>query len=176
MISVILSAIPEADENAFRTIVEQQSGYLLKLANLYLHDAALAEDAVQEAFFAFARQFGDMADRSEESVRRRLSAITRNCAVSIWRSRRRELPLTAEIPSGAELPETGYEDLIALIDGLPDGMGALLTLRYVHGYDVRQIARMLRMKERTVYARLAKAKDALRTALIENGYGDWFDD
>ena len=56
-------------------------------------------------------------------------------------------------------------DIVAALASLPPRVAADFVLRYYHGYTNREIARLEAVSERTVGARLARARDELARRL-----------
>ncbi len=56
-------------------------------------------------------------------------------------------------------------DVVTALAGLPPRVAADFVLRYHHGYNNREIARLEGVSERTVGARLAQARDELSRRL-----------
>ena len=52
---------------------------------------------------------------------------------------------------------------------LPEEFSTVLVRRYFHGQSVRTIAEELNEPEKTIEARLHRARDLLRSELIEGG-------
>lgn len=156
-------------DQQLKSWIMQYQGMLLKMCYLYLHDAALAEDAVQETFIkAYQRmaQFhGDCADRTW------LTRIAINTCRDMLRSswfQRLDRKITAE-----ELPESGAPDrsesiLLAVeVMNLPRKLREVIILRYYQNMTTMEIAEVLHISQPAVSTRLKRAKEKLRVCMSE---------
>ena len=75
----------EEDKEKFVRLYEKYRYFLWYLANERLHDAGLAEDAVQEAFFALIRHMEKIGDVDSSATRNFLATIVKSKAVDILR-------------------------------------------------------------------------------------------
>ena len=71
----------EEDKEKFVRLYEKYRYFLWYLANERLHDAGLAEDAVQEAFFALIRHMEKIGDVDSSATRNFLATIVKSKAV-----------------------------------------------------------------------------------------------
>mgnify|MGYP003375425597 CR=1 FL=1 len=74
------------EKNCFQIIYETYSHFLWYLADQILHDAHLAEDAVQETFLALANHMDRVKDPRSRETRNFLGTIVRNKAIDIVES------------------------------------------------------------------------------------------
>ena len=142
---------------------------LLRTCYLFLRDAALAEDAVQDTFVKAWRYYDSY--RREASEKTWLMRIAVNTCRDLRRSRwfvhidrsvnMDELPETAV---SFELPD---DQLTKAILSLPAGLRQVITLRYYQGLTVQEVAEALRISRRTVHYRLDKAERLLKSSLEE---------
>ena len=78
---------PEEQEK-FTEIYDQYRHFMWYVANQKLQDEHLAEDAVQEAFFALTRHLDQVEDVHSQRTRKFLATIVRSKAVDILRKRK----------------------------------------------------------------------------------------
>jgi RNA polymerase sigma-70 factor (ECF subfamily) len=142
---------------------------LLRILYAITGDAASAEDCVQEAFVrAFAAWPRFRPDRPAEAW---IHQIALNTAISY--RRRARLRTIGEVLRRLGRPGAGADpadaatrpDLIKALTSLPPKVAADFVLRYVHGYNNREIARLEGVSERTVGARLSHAREQLARRL-----------
>jgi RNA polymerase sigma-70 factor (ECF subfamily) len=138
---------------------------LLRIMYAITGDSASAEDCVQEAFVrAFAAWPRFRPDRPAEAW---IHQIAVNTAISY--RRRARLRTIGEIMRRLGRPRVGPDpaeaasqpDLVKALKSLPPKVAADFVLRYVHGYNNREIARLEGVSERTVGARLSQAREQL---------------
>jgi RNA polymerase sigma factor (sigma-70 family) len=128
------------------------------------HDAALAEDAVQEAFIAAQRRWPDVAGLDDPAGWVRRVAVNRLANSRRNRRRRTEILATVRPPDPATL-EAADLDLLRAIEALPSRQRLTLCLHHLAGYTVAEVAEMLAVAPGTVKSNLHDARSALRRAL-----------
>ena len=124
-------------------------------------DAALAEDATQEAFLRAFRALGRF--RPEASFRAWLRTIAVRCAIDVMRRRKPESALPPEPPGRPE--DTRHEDtdlLRAALAALSPLEREILLARELEGVDDRTIARRLDMTVTAVRVRVHRARRRVR--------------
>lgn len=142
---------------------------LLRTLYAITGDAAAAEDCVQEAFVKAWRAWPRF--RPERAPEGWLHQIAVNTAISY--RRRAKLRSVGEVLRRIGRPSTGRDpgetavdaEVVKAIAALPPRVAADFVLRYHHGYNNREIARMEGVSERTVGARLAQAREELARRL-----------
>ena len=135
-----------------------------RLAYSYVHNAADAQDIVQEGAYKALRAQSSL--RRPEQIDTWLYRIMVNEAYSLLRkqSRRQELP---------ELMDTGvydnYEDfdLQTAIDRLPPVEATIIRLRFFEDLKLEQISEIMRMPLSTVKSKLYRTLKALQIELEE---------
>ena len=127
---------------------------LLRTIYAVTGDAASAEDCVQEAFLrAFKAWSRYRPDKAAEAW---IYQIAINTAIS--HRRRAKLRLIGEVLRRLGRPGLGADpadgaarsDLIQALSALPPRVAADFVLRYHHGYNNREIARLEGVSERTI--------------------------
>jgi RNA polymerase sigma-70 factor (ECF subfamily) len=150
---------------AFIELVTARSSVLLRTAYLLTGDRALAEDLLQESYFA--------AYRSRDRVRDlgSLEGYVRTTMVRTyvsWRRRRSsgELPMS-ELPDRVEAPmePSAHDPLWRLLRALPAKQRAVVVLAYYEDLSEAQIAEAMGCSTGTVKSHRARALTSLRAAL-----------
>lgn len=130
-------------------------------------DPALAEDVAQQTLIAVERNISSYGGLAHFGTW--LYAVARNEALMMLRRRTPQ-------PTGEEGPDAGvrFTSIVAnrltisdVIDSLPEPYGETLRLQLFDDLDYEAIAVRLQIPIGTVRSRLAKAKDLLRSALLE---------
>jgi RNA polymerase sigma-70 factor (ECF subfamily) len=175
-----IAAALEGDPSAWRTLVESTGGYLLGLARRMVRDPVEAEDVVQDIYMRIGRHLGryDPSRPFTPWVRR----LAVNHVLNHLRSRKRMASLDARAeatgaeptdprvpspPEGASAAER-RDAVRAAIAGLPEDYRAAVTLRYLGGRSVREVAELLDIPEGTAKIRLFRAR-----ALLKDVLEDW---
>jgi len=174
------------DEAAFQVFYAKTApglrGYLRRASG----NEALADDILQECYLRFLRadlfQFRDVqfrdaqfndATRSDAPLRAYLYKIASSLLVDHWRRVKRERRWSLWNFLGGE-PVTNPKsesDAMHFFRRLKPQEQLLLWLAYVEGFEHREIAAALRLKEKSVRVVLFRARKRLARTLEEAGLG-----
>lgn len=149
-------------------LMEQYGSSLLRMAALYLRDADLAQDAVQETFIKAYRHMKDF--RGDCSEKTWLTGICmRTCQdflkTAWFRHQSRIDPdLLPETPVEFVFPDN---TVLTEVMRLPAKYREVVLLRYYQGLKVKETAHALHLSDDKVKARLKKANRILRDRLKE---------
>lgn len=155
-----------ADEEITRLVEEHQLA-LLRLCFAYLHDQALAEDAVQETFIKAYRKLDQFLGNA--NVKTWLSSIAINCCRDIYRgSWFRHIDRSVSIdtlPMRTEEPDPEGDAVTVEVMKLPVRLREVVLLYYFEDMNTNEIAETLRISQQAVSGRLLRARARLRKAL-----------
>ena len=150
-------------------LMEQYGSSLLRMCALYLKDADLAQDAVQETFIRAYRHIEDY--RGESSERTWLTAIAINVSRDMLRtawfrhqSRSTDIDTLPEKPADFEFPDN---TVLTEVMHLPAKYREVVLLRYYEGLKLKEVASALGLSDGRVRSRLNKANELLRDRLKE---------
>ena len=150
-------------------LMEQYGSSLLRMCALYLKDADLAQDAVQETFIRAYRHIEDY--RGESSERTWLTAIAINVSRDMLRtawfrhqSRSTDIDTLPEKPAEFEFPDN---TVLTEVMHLPAKYREVVLLRYYEGLKLKEVASALGLSDGRVRSRLNKANELLRDRLKE---------
>ena len=136
-----------------------------RLCFSYLKNAADSEDAVQSIFTKLLNM--DKYFHTPEHEKAWLIVMSRNHCMNVlrhwWRKSRVELDSLPEIPYWDNYNEAG-EVFTALLN-LREKYKTALYLYYFEDYSVREISKILHIKESTIQTRLAKGREILKLEL-----------
>lgn len=137
---------------------------MYRVAKTLLRQDADCADAIQESIVkAFS---GLHTLRSDRYAKTWLIRILINECYAILRRQQRLVPLEEYFQKQA--PETEeYSDLYEAIARLDEHTRLTVTLYYLEGYSVRETAAILEVTENIVKKRLMRARQQLRTNLME---------
>ena len=137
---------------------------LYGMAYMLTHSQTDCEDVVQEALINAWRKIATL--REEQYFESWLMRIVINECKTLHRKRMRrgELPLETYV---AALPASPEPELYMALKSLPEKYSVALTLKYINGYTVEEMAKILHLPKGTVASRLNKAKMLLRKELGE---------
>lgn len=165
----------QGDERAFGRLVQRHERQVRGIVQNMLGDTDEAKDAAQEVFLRFYRALDNF--RGDANLSTYLGRIAINVALthSERRKRRRWLSWGAA-EANALIPETADQShdpaRAELRDALRHALGrlepdfrAVVVLRLVEGYSVKETADMLKLPTGTVASRLSRAQRQLRETL-----------
>ena len=136
-------------EEEITRLVETHQLALLRLCFAYLHDQALAEDAVQETFLKAYKKLEQFQGRA--NVKTWLSSIAINCCRDMYRgSWFRHIDRSISID---QLPARTEREAVLLY--------------YFEDMNTNEIAETLRISQQAVSGRLMRARARLRKALSD---------
>lgn len=150
-------------ETEYITKAEAIKARLYRTALLYLGGAALAVDAVDEAFYKGFRAYKKL--RQPEYFDTWMTRILLNVCSAEQKRRGRETAVEA-------LPETATEEFDALplkdaIARLPQDLREVVILRYFTGLTIAEAAQSLGLPPGTVSTRQKRALSLLKLELTE---------
>lgn len=158
---------PDKREERLNQLVTLYERDLLRMCFVYLHDAALAEDAVQETFLKAYKALPSF--REEASEKTWLMRIAINTCKDMrrggwFRYVNRNVSLDS-LPAPLQDP-TGEDNLLTLeIMRLPRKQMEVILLYYYQHMTVYDIGQLLGITATSVSQRLKKARQQLRNAL-----------
>ena len=174
----VIRRAQRGDGEAFRQLVEAYQAPVYRLAlRMCGGDAALAEDAAQEAFLAAWR--GLPRFRGDSRLSTWLYRLTTNAGIDWLRREKRyrstddvtELELPDDAPSPQEQAEQSETQSAVrrALSRLSEEHRQVLLLRYMQELDYGEIAAALDVSEGTVKSRINRAKGRLRELLAPGG-------
>jgi len=163
----LVAAAQAGNAAAFDALVAryhvQIEGFLRRNVGDAVRAADLAQDTFDEAYAGLARL------RAPGTFRAWLYRIASNRALMDYRLRRRQATLAlAALRSGAPAPSLTRLQIEEALDHLSPTLRRVLLLHDVEGYDVREIATILRISEGTARKRLYRARVAFRTLYADD--------
>lgn len=152
------------DQQSFIQAVWERRTGMLRLARSIVRCLPDAEDVVSEATLRAWEKLPSLKD--EALFGKWLMSIVANCAYGHLRKQRR-VTISNQIELGAS--DSGEEAFLLwdLVQKLPDGMREPIVLYYYEGYNVDEIAYILRVPRGTIAARMHRAKARLRQMLTD---------
>ncbi len=133
------------------------------VAKTLLRSDADCADAIQEAIVKAFASFETL--RKDAYAKTWLVRIVINECYAIMRREKRFVPLEdySMVEEAAE--RTDYTDLYQALSHLAEEIRLTVTLYYIEGYSVREIAALMDTTESAVKNRLARARDKMRKEL-----------
>lgn len=153
-------------------LMEEYGSSLLRMSAIYLKDAFLAQDAVQETFLKAYRHFHNY--RGESSEKTWLTAILINTCRDMMKTAyfrhksRTDIDLLSETPAEFCFPDN---TVINEVMRLPQKYREVVLLRYYEEMKIKEVASALKLSVGKTRSRLNKANEILRGRLKE-----WYDE
>lgn len=148
-------------------IMNEHTGYLVRIAYLYVKNWSTAEDIVQEVFVAYFQKSSQF--RQEASLKTYLTTMTANRSKDYLRSwkRKKDVLFDTVFASTKGMDELLLEkERLASLEEhlfrLPMKYREPLILFYYDERPIADIAAYLQLNENTVKTRLRRAKQQLR--------------
>ena len=169
----LLARAAAGDGNAIRRLFERHGPRCLHRARTVLRDAALAEDAVQEAFLDLWRTADRFDERRGEVVVWLVTLVHRR-AVDIARREARRRLIGPGLPLPSLAAYTAEEEVLLLLDrrrvrnaleALSDPQRELLELAYYGGLTHRELSQRLGVPLGTIKSRMTTALARLAVAV-----------
>jgi len=140
---------------------------MMSIAIRYAKDIASAKDLVQETFITGLKKI-EQFDEDKGTIGGWLRKILINKSYAQYRKSKRMLFEGEEILIDQVSNETSViesleaEDILKLLEKLPDGCSMIFNLKVVEGYSHVEIGEMLGISQGTSRSQLSRAKKLLR--------------
>ena len=168
--SQLIQKCCDGNRTAYREFYELYAGQLLVVAMRYTKTTEEAEDVLQETYIKAFKNLASFDQRS--SLKTWLTRITINTALNHLRKKHEMINWTT--PDNPErtvdslpIDHLQLSELIDLIHQLPTGCKLVFNLYAIEGYSHKEIADKLDISEGTSKSQLYRAKDLLRTMILQ---------
>ncbi|MFT3981086.1 MAG: RNA polymerase sigma factor [Ferruginibacter sp.] len=157
------------DHKAFKTLYDSLSGKMYSLCLRYISDREDANDVFQDSFAKLYFNLHNFRfEGSFEGWARRI--FVTNCLDFLKKKRIAFVEMTENLQTEA-VPFSGFEklnmeDMLRLIQQLPEGQKTVFNLYQVEGYSHKEIADMLQITVSGSKSQLHRAKTSLKNILI----------
>lgn len=176
MLGFYLSLIDEPDDKEkFAEIFRSYGNMMFSKAMSILHNAALAEEAVQESFLKIAKNISKISDPNCSKTAAFIVIIVRNTALDMLKSehindtepRDEAIPDISSDTLSRIISNDGYNALLNAVNGLDSIYSDVLILKLVYGYDTASISKLMNIPVKTADSRIYRGKKLLMTKLEE---------
>ncbi len=166
----LILAIQEGDVLAFEVLVKRYQYGLLAFTNRIVHDHAVAQEVVQDAFLKVYKYIDRVDPARKFSTY--LFEITKNTAISALRAKK----YTVSLEKVVEATEDGsfYEDFVRADEGvwvrravnkLEKKYKKVITLYYFGDLSYEEISKKLSLPINTIRTHISRAKIELKKIL-----------
>ena len=145
-----------------RAALDKYGDMLLRLCVIMLRNQADAEDAVEDTFISYMQKAPQFTDSEHEKAW--LIRVAVNKCRDLLRYQKRHASESDEVLQNYSTDRESSGILEALME-LPEKFRMVLTLHYVDGYKVNEIAEFIGITSSAVKMRLAKGR-----RLLEKNY------
>lgn len=167
----------KGDASALEELVRAYGDALIRFAYSFLHDEALCEDVMEDAFATLLYKRREFP--AERSFKAFLFRVVRNKCLDHLRFRKKVSPLRADLVE-ALLSDAEEEAMLSERDRqlylcmqrLPTLYASVLQLVYLEGFHVREAGAILHKSPKQTYNLLQRAKSKLREILEKEGFCD----
>ena len=174
-LEVIVTRARNGDAEAFGILVRRFQDMAVGYGYSILHDFQLAEDAAQEAFFEAYRTLSKLREPAafagwfRRIVFKQCDRITRRRVVAtVPLDTAPETIHAAAVVSGFSRTEDERKaEVFEAVRQLPEHERSAMTLFYIGGYSMDEVATFLEVPVSTVKGRLHSARERLRTMLLD---------
>ncbi|MBD5522395.1 MAG: sigma-70 family RNA polymerase sigma factor [Lachnospiraceae bacterium] len=135
------------------------------VAKTLLHSDADCADAIQEAIVKAFSSIHKL--RRDDYAKTWLVRIMINECYAIMRREKKLVPLEDYIVEEAAEERADYSDLYEALSHLSEEIRLTVTLYYMEGYSIKEIADLMSTTESAVKNRLVRARNKLKKELAE---------
>lgn len=142
------------------------------VVGLILHNHQDAEDALQISLEIIYRYFYKIKDEIEKKCVGYMIVIIRNESIDLFNTRKKILVANEDVMDRKHFMqrenENGFlknQELKEAIKKLDDKYRDILLLKYIYGYSMKEIAKMLKITETNVSTRLERGRKQLKNKM-----------
>lgn len=158
------------DKHKLEIIYEAYRYELYNIANDILHNSHDAEDAVHHGFLKLAENILKIGDPRCLKTKGYIVTIVENKAIDIYRAKQAH-PIVPynEDTIGIQVEYNGTNNLAGCILKLPARQRHIIVLKYHHGYELKEIAKILGITYSNALKIEQRAKTRLKALCVEVG-------
>ncbi len=168
----------EGQRNELAEFYEKNKGWFYNIAFGHLHNKSDAEDAVQNAFLAVAKDPESFFAIPQEERVRYMNVIIRNISIRIWNQNKRiqsnQVELSGDIvDTGIPMEERIFsecsrDEIYDFIDTLPEAEKTAIFLRIHLNLKYSDIAKRLEISEEAAKKRINRAANKIKRFMEGN--------
>lgn len=146
----------------FEELYNTYKGYMASIAFSVLHEHHIAEDAVHAAFEKVLKNIDKFKGLEPDKQKGLIAIMTRNVAIDMVRKNRApELPLNDALYISRDIGSGDYQEVLAAIRKLKKPDSDIVMLKFVYGYDFKEIGVILSISAEAARKRWQRAKATL---------------
>ena len=159
------------DARCQRMLFDKYAGKMMSVCLRYANDTMEAEDMIQDAFIKVFQYIGQF--KFEGAFEGWIRRIVVNTAIRHLEKKKLHFKDIDDNSQHAPKIEAqayqhlGEDDLMKLINQLPDGYRLVFNLNVIEGYSHEEIAEMLNIQAGTSRSQLVKARKMLQQQILQ---------
>ncbi len=177
--SELISLVQQGKNQFFSELVRRYQSKVASTITAMVGSGDEAEDIGQEVFIRFFRALDSF--RGDSSVGTYLTRIAINLSLNALKKRKRLLQRFVGISENNVIGQIGNEsfsqesnDAKEIVEKalkhLDEGIRAVVVMRMINGYSVKETAEILELPQGTVLSRLSRGQKHLKEVLIKYNY------
>ena len=170
-IKLLVTGCVKKDPTSQKELVNTFSSMLYTVCLRYMGESHLAKDVLQDSFIRIFKGIHTY-DSERGSLQGWMRRVTINVALKQLKKQKSRMESeigenVSHLTKDANVTDKlAAEDLLKVVQTLPDGYRQIFNLSVVEGYNHREIGEMLGIEEVTSRSQLSRAKQLLRKKLI----------
>ena len=164
----LVDGCKRGDPASVEALYRGYSGKLMGLCRYYVDSQEVAEDLLHDSFVVILSSIGQL--RNPDKLDAWMGVIVKNLAIDDLKESQHfthpEEDIDIEdVPEEPVYPVPPYDDLLALIDRLPEQYGKVFRLSVLEGLSHKEIGALLHIGERSSSSNLFRARQVLQKEL-----------
>ncbi len=172
-IALLIGPLKKKDPIAQKQLVNIQGKKLYGLCIRYMGDQHLAKDVLQDSFIRIF-QFIELFDPKKGNLQAWMKTITIRLCLNTLKSNKdykslytengelNHNVLDAHTQNPKAVEKLNTDDLLKLVESLPNHYREIFNLAVIDGYSHKEISKMIGIKESSCRSRLNRAKEMMR--------------
>ena len=164
----LVDGCKSGDPASAEALYRGYSGKLMGICRHYVDSQEVAEDLLHDAFVVILSSIGQL--RNPQKLEAWMGVIVKNLAIDYLKESQHfthpEEDIDIEdVPDEIMYPVPPYDDLVALIDRLPEQYGKVFRLSVLEGLSHKEIGALLHIGEKSSSSNLFRARQVLQKEL-----------
>ncbi len=165
----IISGCNNGDQKAYKALVENYAALLMAVASRYLRDIHKAEDVLQDSYISIFKNIANFENRG--SLKAWMCKIVVNNCLKELRIKNTLLPIDdiglGKSYDSSVLDYLELEEMLKLIEMLPQQHYVIFNLYVVEGYSHSEIGEMIGIPESSSRVYLTRARNTLKNYFLK---------